>query len=369
MPLLKRPAAVAVATQPKVKQQKVDPLAEKCDAIASVLAEAQGYAEPTLQMLATSVKSCLMIKKEERHQVQNAVIEMISEVLSSIEAGHAEKVAAIQAKISDADAEKESREGEAEAAAKAQKDKAEAVTVAEATAEEAKEARLNAKFDHGQATTARKQIDTDLEQASEKKALALSAMTEYLAPLKEGAAESADASIKSLTDVAKKLGLEEQLVATVAVVLRKPVGERAAFDGVVIQQFDQQMNAQSEKFAQQLAKGEASKTEGDEKIQACQAKSEEAEKQRDLRQEELKAAKAALKEAVAAKKAADARVQDWGPEMEEAAANAATAEAVLVACKADLATFQELVDGVPNAVAAPALEVEEVVEPEGSAEA
>jgi len=373
MPLLKRPAAAAVASQPKAKQQKAeDPLSEKCDAIASMLLEAEGYTEATLQMLASSVQGCLMLPKAERHEVQNMVVEMISEVLSGIEAGYVQKLGAVQARIADSSAEKARREAEVEAALQAESDKVECVKVAETALEEAKEARLNVKFELGETITAQTEGDADLVQADGKKASAETALKEDFSSLKEGAASNVDASIASLTETAKQLSLEEQLIATAPVVLRKPVADRAAFDGVVIEQIEQQLRGAIAKLASQLLNGETDKAERAAKVQACQAKAEEAERHRDSCQEELKAARAALKEATVAKKAVEARVQEFGPEMEQAAASAASAEAVLVACKADLATFQELVDGtpaVPETLIAPAEAEDAAAAPEASTEA
>lgn len=239
-------------------------------------------------------------------------------------------------------------------AIQAEGNKAEAVKVAETALEEAKEERLNVKFELGEAITAQKEGDADLLQAEGKKVSAEAALKDDFGSLKEGTVENVAAAIKSLTEVTKTIGVEEQLVATAAVVLRKPVADRAAFDGVVIQQIDQQLRDAIAKLAQQLENGEADKAARAAKVEAGQAKVQEAEKQRNARHEELQAAKAALREAVAAKKAADARVQEFGPEMEEAAASAASAEAVLVAFKADLATFQGLVDGTPAAAEATA---------------
>merc|ERR1719410_1018514 len=62
-------------------------------------------------------------------------------------------------------------------------------------------------------------------------------------------------------------------------------------------------------------------------------------------QEQLKAAKAALKEAEVARKAAEKAVKDFGPEMQEATAKADAAETALAACQADVAVFKELVEG------------------------
>merc|ERR1712087_306014 len=74
-------------------------------------------------------------------------------------------------------------------------------------------------------------------------------------------------------------------------------------------------------------------------------------------QEQLAAAKAALVDSEAALILAESSVRELGPEMEVVAADAEAADAVLLACKADLATFSELVEGAPVATEAAPAEV------------
>merc|ERR1712241_328348 len=151
-------------------------------------------------------------------------------------------------------------------------------------------------------------------------------------------------SLKTIADVGKSLGLEAQLLQSAELVLRKLPTERGSFDGMVTQQLDEQFGKAIAKLTDQLTNGEAGKAERAGKVEVCNKQLEDAVQHGEVCQEQLKAAKQALQEAKAAKKAAENSVKDLGPEMREVVASAETADAVWVACKADLATFGELVE-------------------------
>merc|ERR1719323_1674025 len=123
---MKRPAANKAGRDSAAKRQQQDPLTVKCNAIADVVSTAEGYPPATLNMLAASVKGCLGVSKENRHDVQNDVIKMISEVLSSMEIGHTTKLASLGEKIAEADTEKAKRAANVEAAVQAKVEKTDA---------------------------------------------------------------------------------------------------------------------------------------------------------------------------------------------------------------------------------------------------
>jgi len=335
----------------------------------SVLTEAEGYPEATLQMLASSVQSCFGTPKDSRHMVQNAVIDMISEVLASIEANHVKKINELKTKIDEADAEKARRQAVADAAAVTRTEKAEAAKAAEVALEEMLAAEATATTESQEAQAQQKIGDAELSKAESRKVAAEDAMSKAFEPLKDGSAQDIAGSIDIVINVGKDLAFEEQLLSTATHVLGKPASERAAFDGVVMQQMEEQLKNAIGKLSAQLASGEAAKAERASTVQAAQDKLSSCSQQALACREQLEQAKTDAKESVAASKAALKAVQDLDPEIAEASDNAEMAESVLVAFKADLETCKELVSGEPVAPSetAPVAD-EERVAPETSGE-
>lgn len=348
MPSQTKRAAVA-AKEPKAKRQQEDPLVCKCNGIISVLASAEGCSSDTLHMLAGAVKSCLIVPKEERHEVQNAVIEMIAEVLTNVERGHTDRVAVLRGRIAQADAEKAERVSRAEAAVEVCIEKFEAVAGAEKVLEEAKEKIVAIEDELKVIISEQKAGDADLEEAVQKKASAHPIVSMHLPALTGGTAADIAESLKMVMKVGKDLGLEDQLLASATCVLSKLPAERGSFDSIVVQQVDEQINIAINKLSEKLNMGEAGKVERAEKVELCKNKLDNAVASKGACEEALQAAKSALKEAEATKDSSEKAVSDLGPEMEAIAASAETADALLVACKADLATFWDLVEGKPDA--------------------
>jgi len=354
---LKRPAAAAAGRKAK-RQQVESPFTSKCNAIISVLTEAEGYPEATLQMLASSVKSCFETPKASRHMVQTAVIDMISEVMTGIEANHTKKIEEHRAKIAEGDAEKARRQAAAEAATATVTERAEAAKAADAALTAVYEAEAAAATEVTEAKAQQAAGDAELASAEGRKVSAESAMAEAFGPLKDGSAQDVASAVDRVISAGKDLKLEEQLLNTAVHVLNKPATERAAFDGVVVQQMDEQLKAAVATLAATLASGEAGKADRAAKVQGAEAKVEALAAQAEVCRTQLKAAKEASKDAVAANKAAAKAVKDLDPELAEATAQAEMAESVLVAFKADLDTCKELVEGAPEEDAAPAEEGE-----------
>lgn len=89
---------------------RADTTFEKCNAIGNMLQSAQGYPRDVLDMLANSAHSCLTTPMEKRHEFQNNIINMIGEVLESVEASCALKAVGLKTKLAHADSEKCTRE-------------------------------------------------------------------------------------------------------------------------------------------------------------------------------------------------------------------------------------------------------------------
>merc|ERR1719189_551511 len=284
---------------------------------------------------------------------------MIGEVLSSVEAAHVAKVDALRSKIADADAEKINREAIAEAAVATTKEKLAEVTIAGKALEEAEVATNAAMEAQKVAISEQKAGDADLLAAGAKKAMAEKVVREDLCPLLGGTSADISKSVNSVAKIGKELDLEAQLIQSAELAMRTVPAERGSFDNMVAQQVKEQFGKAIAMLADQFANGEVGKAERAGKVEACNQRVAAAVAHSESCQAQLEAAKAALEEAEAARAAAEKSVEDLGPEMEKAVASAEAADALLVACKADVATFAGLVEG--PAVALGTAPVEEAI--------
>jgi len=224
-------------------------------------------------------------------------------------------------------------------------EKTEAVQAAEKALLESTTGTKTAQEELVAATSEQTAGDLDLVQAAKKKDSAETVQSSDLAALKDGTAADVAKAVKAVTDVGEELGLEAQLISSATIALKKMPDQRGSFDGIVVTQVNEQLGTAIETLVEQLDNGEAAKAERAAKVEACKQRVDAATAHGEVCQEQLKAAKAALKEAEVARKAAEKAVKDFGPEMQEATAKADAAEAVLAACRADVAMFKELVEG------------------------
>lgn len=356
-PQMKRPAAASPA--PKAKRQQEDPLVAKCNQVLAVLRTATGYPEATLEMLEVGARPCLMAPRESQGELQRSMLEMVGEVLSSVEASHIAAADALRRKIAEADVEKKSREIAFNQADAAIKEKVDAVEAAENALKDARAATDAGDKALKVATAEQKAGDADLAKAGDRKTSAEQAVSEALSPLKDGTAADVGKAVKMLANVGKELGLEAQLFQSAELAFRKAPAERGQFDGMVAQQIDEQLKQAIATLAGQLANGEAAKAARAARVASCTDQASADARNSMTCQEQLAAAKAALKDADAARTAAAKAVEDFGWEMVEAQANVEAADNKLACCKADLATFTELVEGPAAAPEAPPAEAEE----------
>merc|ERR1719445_394024 len=87
----------------------VDPTVDKCNKIATALADADCFAESVRNMLCGCCVSSLTVLKEERHPYQTGAVTMVGEALASIEESLKARVDEMQARINGAEAEQAAR--------------------------------------------------------------------------------------------------------------------------------------------------------------------------------------------------------------------------------------------------------------------
>jgi len=129
---MKRPAASSSAPSKKQRGSK-----KELVSISKVVKSAEDYPQSVRAMLCENMELSLGFCKEERHEVQAQVVEMIQQVVGSVETSLQSRVQAAQQKVDDSEAEKAKRDSELQAAGEAVKAKTEAHTAAEAADQEA----------------------------------------------------------------------------------------------------------------------------------------------------------------------------------------------------------------------------------------
>jgi len=206
-------------------------------------------------MLSSMTEVCLGTVKEERHAFQASIVNMVEQAMSSTKV-HMEK-ALEEAKVQ-ADGVYQDREDRKDAHEKAKAtlvdleqalvSKKEALTTASAKRDALLE-ELNS------AEQAQREGDKDSVEVEEKKAQVVGAIS-ALASLKTAMESSKQrkAAIKSLVDTAREFGVDSSLLTSAPLVLQKEPSERAGFDMVVIQNFEDALAALGVLFASSAAR-------------------------------------------------------------------------------------------------------------------
>jgi len=349
---MKRPAAAMVkagfkkvTAEPEAKRQHKDPMSSKCSAIAQLIESAEGHAPEVLQMLAGCIKTCLTEPKEARHEIQNQVVEMLTDVLASVEAQRTAAVEESERKVAELNDEQSVREAAVETAEAVQREQAEAVEAARQGLDAAKVEIETAKAEVVAAVAEQEAGDAELLQAEGRKAAAEAVVSTELLALKEGTAADAAAAVQTVKKVGKDLALEAQLLDSGAVALTQAPALRAAFDTIVVQQLDEQFGTAVARLTNVLASGATGKVERASKVEACQKKQEAAIAYAEVCKEKLTVAEASLVSRGNEQDVAKASLKEIAKDIKKAGVVAKAAKAPLSACKEVLVMFQELVEG------------------------
>jgi len=337
---MKRPAASTAGSASKKAAR--DPLAAKGDEIAQMMQGAEGFPDVVIQMVSKSLSNCLLVPKDERHASQEEVVGMIEQMLASVESGLKAKVEAAQAKVAGSDSEKSKREQVVEEAQTALAEKKAAADVAKAALEEAAGEEVAAKASLADAKAEQKTGDASYVAAAEKKSTLESTLTNEFETLKQGTSETVKKSSQDVVRVGKRFGFEAQLLVSAEPALSKAPADRGAFDLLVVQQLEEQLNNLISALATELCTGEASKSERASKVEAAEAQLASTGERLQARKADVAAAQEATKEADSQCKAAKAALKELGPELEQTTSELELASDEMKACEAVLASFRYL---------------------------
>lgn len=341
---MKRPAA-SKASAP-AKKSKTAGIGGSCKAIASALKSAKDFPDHVVKMLSENLVHSLGEVKEERHEFQVRVNEMVGEVLTSIQAGIQADIAAAQAKVDASGTEKLALEGVAEAAATTLATKKEETTAAEKAVEDA-EAEVKATSKALKvALSEQKAGDAEVTTAEAKKTRLRKVVTECFLPCKEGTlAGPAKTAIAEVAKLGSENNFDSALLSSLPSALGKAVSDRGSFDETVVSQVGTEFQAIEAKLDAFLAESAPGKVQRQEKVTQAQSAADAAVAKKAACEEALKAAKAAEKEATEAQKVAAKAVRSHGPEMKEvSAALADTKQSLADFEEGPLASFKELLE-------------------------
>jgi len=355
---------VAKSPEPPSKRQKskgkktdvveVDPVAEKCNLVAEVLAMAEQWPESVRGMYAKIVPDTLGVLKEERHEYQEEAVGRIGAALLGVEAAIQKRIDDSKTKVNDADNEKVRRDDAVVGAEAALAAKRAEVEVKDLELE-TEESKLGAEQKHAAMEAAKDALD-DAEKAQQIGDVSLevaasdhlkfeAVLKDIYTPLKDGIQEARKykAILNKLLKFGEKYELDQSLVESLPTPLGKEPPARGPFDGIILKQFEEWCSQRLAEYATTLKDGADGKAQRAAVVEAVRATHTAAE---DLwmvataqkAREELKGCEKALK---AAQKAA----KSFLSEIQEARDEHESAQAQLEAFReGELAAFNDLKD-------------------------
>eukprot|EP00933_Yihiella_yeosuensis_P050198 TRINITY_DN47966_c0_g1_i1.p1 TRINITY_DN47966_c0_g1~~TRINITY_DN47966_c0_g1_i1.p1 ORF type:complete len:361 (-),score=161.10 TRINITY_DN47966_c0_g1_i1:221-1303(-) len=296
------------------KKQKV----AKMSKVAKVVKGAETYPQAVRAMLVENLELTLGLAKEERHQFQERIVQMLGEVLTSVQTGLEGKVAEAEGKVAAAEVEKGNREAAATAATATVTEKNEAVAQASTALSDATASVKQATKALKDAQAEQKQGDKDLESAEKKKNQLSDAFANSFTPLKNGEAEGVSGRVSTLAKISQEFGFDAALSTSLPSALGKAAAERGSFDNLVIGQVEAELQKHIESLTVQLAEGEPGKQERAAKVAAAEATLTACKATEEAAQGTQAASQAALKEAEADSKAKAKLLKQAAPELKQA---------------------------------------------------
>jgi len=327
------------------KAAKKDTTASSCKLIAEALEIAQKKDVPSdvTTLLATVLKHALPTYKEERHEFQAAVLQMVEKTLTDSESVLLEAVASAEATVNGGEDEKSRREAAVasadqnlqvcqESLKEKQTLKAQKLDDFKATLEPLKQAQ--AKQQDGDA------IDADLEKAKEA---FVSARSELLAPMKETGGNKRQ--LQNLAKQMKAVQIEDSLVEAMELPLLKKPEQRGRFDAVILDQLDLFLSEKDATFESKLKEAAPAKEERAASVKAAQDTHDAAKAVSDAAAEAAKAAKEAEIAAKASASEAHKAAKSLASELADAAQQLDTARQQLEEFRSGpLCAFKELLE-------------------------
>lgn len=316
---LKRSGQSSASGAPAKKRGRVDATSLKCSVVAAALRDAEELPQPAREMLGGLIDSSLHIFKEERHPYQVEVVEMVGRALADIEARLERDIRGLQGKSDGALAERGAREEAAatvEASQQALQTAAEekqsahnadvkAVSGARDALALAKEEQAAVAAELEKAAAGKRKLEVALSEASKLQ-------TEKVAKDKGG-----KALVKSLVTLGTRHDFCESLLRGLPTAAHKEPDQRSHFDGLVIQQFLDDLAKQVAVVDAVLGAGDAKKAQCADAVTGAEVACEVAKETMETSGKVAEEAQAKVTTGKAAVKAAQKAIQNWLPDMKE----------------------------------------------------
>jgi len=305
-------------------------LAEKCSCIISAISGAskdQVLPQSTVQTLTACAKPSLQALKDERHEFQTAMVEMIGDALQSIEEDVLSRIEELQAKVDASDEARAERSGALAAAELCLAEAASFTGEKQAAVGEAYKALSAAEKAVRQLEAAKEACGAEIEQATKRKRKLQDELQNVLAPLKEGRRVRVDMRLtkvgkkyekplqKRLGTVGREYGLEKSMVAALRVAIKNAVASRGPFDNLAIDEFERLCVKKVEDFTLQAEDSSLRLQERSTELEAAKTVVVVAREAKDAAKASLKKARRAQAKAEEAVASAKGHLKGFVPEM------------------------------------------------------
>lgn len=303
----KRSAAAQAAED--AKRAKADP----CMAgVLDALKQAESLPEDCRAMLSAGVAGSLGTPAAERHEHQSMLVKFIGEVIDGVQGRLQEAVDSANTEQATADEKKQELETKVEEAKARLTEEDENIANKKAALAMAVQGVTDAVEKLRAAHQAQRTGDTKMLEAAKDKQMLETTLERDIGYLKreEGFQPSqASKHVDALVPIAKRLGLDDSLLAAMPASCTKAPGDRGGFDTMVVSSLETNLRENVSRLAAELEAGYGSKEERAAMVTAAQGNADAAEERRQIASAELEATKEDQARAATAVRDAEAAVR------------------------------------------------------------
>lgn len=333
-------------------------VSKKCKTVRDALVMYEGVQSSVLEMLGSNLGACIGIAKEDRHEFQQQVVEMIGEMLEGMEAAFKANIEAEEAVVKSSEEEKKSRDEAKSVAEQTAADKVQATAVAKTALAEASDSFKQATEALATAETEQKAGEADYEQNMGKKTKLESTVNSTYTPLKAGTMEASlvATSISAVVALGKEFGFDPALLGSLPSALSKAADARGSFDTMCCAQLEDEVAKRIAELDGILSSGETAKLSLASKVEAAKSALEAARQAEQSCIQVHKDAEESQKQAAAAAKEAAKAAKQYEPEVKRAHSSLDAAKKKLVSLQegalADYKSLEERSNAIVNEPAA-----------------
>jgi len=234
-----------------------------CDQVNDAILGSPEYSPEVKKMLANGIIGSLAVPKEKRHAFQDSTVDMIRQVVDSLQAAAQSKLDEAERRLETTVKENEEHQNAVEAAAATLAERTKMADAAKTRYGECTMARVAAKEALNLAERKQTIGNAGLSVTALKKQRLESGMETIYGPLKRGDMPAAEVQegIRQIEKLGKDIGFDATLLQSVPGPLAKQPSERGSFDIVVVSQIEAELQRFMVTFTEELSNGELAKKE------------------------------------------------------------------------------------------------------------